>query len=146
MATHARGLVDDDGSLLDDAATVFAGIGADLYGAEASLTAARVHRRAGRRASAFAALERARELAAGCEGARTPALIWTDQPEDLTPREREIADLAAGNLSSREIAERLGIRTRTVDNLLGRVYTKLGISSRQELTALRRGGETSDTP
>jgi len=146
MADHARGLVDDDGVLLDGAAAAFATSGADLYGAEASLTAARTHRRAGKRASAFAALAQARELSAQCEGARTPALTWTDQPEDLTPREREIADLAAGNLSSREIAEQLGIRTRTVDNLLGRVYTKLGISSRQELTALRRGGETDGTP
>ena len=87
----------------------------------------------GKRASAFAALERAHELEARCESADTPALEWVDQPEDLTAREREIADLACGDLSSREIAERLGITTRTVDNLLGRVYAKLGVSGRQEL-------------
>jgi DNA-binding CsgD family transcriptional regulator len=137
IAVHARGLADDDGVLLDDAARAFASMTADLFGAEASFAAARVHRRSGRRGSAFASLERGREHAARCERARTHALRWTDQPEDLTPREQEIAALAAGNISSREIAERLGISTRTVDNLLGRVYAKLGISSRQELAALR---------
>ena len=87
----------------------------------------------GKRASAFTSLERAHELAGRCESARTPALEWADQPEDLTTREREIADLARADLTSREIAERLGITTRTVDNLLGRVYLKLGVSGRQEL-------------
>ena len=82
-------------------------------------------------------LERARELAQKCEDARTPALTWADQPEGLTQREREVADLAAANLASREIAERLGITTRTVDNLLGRVYAKLGVSGRQELADVR---------
>ncbi len=73
---------------------------------------------------------------ARCEGAQTPSLTWADQPEDVTAREREVAELAAANLASREIATRLGITTRTVDNLLGRVYTKLGISGRQELAAV----------
>jgi DNA-binding CsgD family transcriptional regulator len=140
MAIQARGLVDDDAALLDDAARAFAGMTADLFGAEAGFTAARAHRSSGRRSSAFASLERARELAARCEGAHTPALSRADQPEDLTRREREVAELAARNVSSREIAERLGISTRTVDNLLGRVYAKLGISSRQELVSLRAEG------
>lgn len=147
MAAHARGLADDDGAVLDDAARAFASITADLFGAEASFAAARAHRRSGLRASAFSAVERGKELAARCDGAVTEALRWVDQPEDLTPREREIAELAAGNISSREIAERLGISARTVDNLLGRVYAKLGISSRQELAELRgrRSGETPAT-
>ncbi len=51
----------------------------------------------------------------------------------LTRREREIAGLAAGGLSSRAIAERLTVSVRTVDSHLSRVFTKLGIRSRQEL-------------
>ena len=89
-------------------------------------------------------LERARELAQNCEDARTPALTWADQPEGLTQREREVADLAAANLASREIAERLGITTRTVDNLLGRVYAKLGVSGRQELADVRTQTPTAE--
>jgi DNA-binding CsgD family transcriptional regulator len=136
MAVHARGLAGDDAALLDEAAREFSEMTLDLFAAEASLAAARVHRSSGRRASAFAALERARVLAARGDVAHTPTSSWADQPEDLTPREREIADLAAGDLPSREIAERLGITTRTVDNLLGRVYAKVGVSGRQELADL----------
>ncbi|MFI9550134.1 helix-turn-helix transcriptional regulator [Nonomuraea endophytica] len=36
-------------------------------------------------------------------------------------------------MSSREIAKRLGLSPRTVDNYLQRAYGKLGISGRREL-------------
>ena len=51
----------------------------------------------------------------------------------LTPREREIAALAAAGLSSRVIADRLALSVRTVDSHLARVFAKLGLRSRQEL-------------
>jgi DNA-binding CsgD family transcriptional regulator len=44
--------------------------------------------------------------------------------------------LAAARTSSREIAARLDPSVRTVDNYLGRVYAKLGVSGRAELAAL----------
>jgi DNA-binding CsgD family transcriptional regulator len=53
--------------------------------------------------------------------------------------ERDIAVLAADGLTSREIAARLDVSVRTVDNLLQRVYTKLGVNRRSEL-ASRLGG------
>ena len=49
---------------------------------------------------------------------------------DLTPREREIALLAAQGLSSRGIADRLVLSVRTVDNHLQSAYRKLGVSGR----------------
>jgi DNA-binding CsgD family transcriptional regulator len=55
---------------------------------------------------------------------------------ELTAREREIAALAAGGLTSREVAERLVVSVRTVDNHLQRVYRKLGVSRRGELSRL----------
>ena len=60
MAKHARGLADDDGERLDEAARAFSAMTLDLFAAEAGFAAARVHRRDGRRARAFAALELAR--------------------------------------------------------------------------------------
>lgn len=51
----------------------------------------------------------------------------------LTPRELDVARLAAGRARSREIAERLGLSVRTVDNHLARVYRKLGVSGRDDL-------------
>jgi len=138
VAAHAHALVHGDGAALDAVSDSFSRLNLDLFAAEASAAAAQAHRRDGRRASAFAAAERARALGAGCEGAHSTTLQWADQGGDLTAREREVAELAAANLASRDIAERLGITTRTVDNLLGRVYTKLGISGREALPALFR--------
>ncbi len=55
----------------------------------------------------------------------------------LTAREREIAGLAAGGLSSRAIADRLTLSVRTVDSHLSRVFAKLGVTSRAQLRDLR---------
>jgi DNA-binding CsgD family transcriptional regulator len=52
---------------------------------------------------------------------------------ELTPREREIALLAADGASSRQIAGRLVISVRTVDNHLQSAYRKLGVGRRQDL-------------
>jgi DNA-binding CsgD family transcriptional regulator len=133
VAAHALALVNRDGAGLDAVSRLFESHTLDLVAAEASWAAARAHRLAGRRSSAYAARERARELVVGCEWPRTPALTWSDEPDELTAREREVAHLAGENLASRVIAERLGITTRTVDNLLGRVYVKLGVAGRKEL-------------
>jgi DNA-binding CsgD family transcriptional regulator len=56
-------------------------------------------------------------------------------PGDLTETEQRVAELAATGLSSREIAELAFIAPKTVGNVLGRVYEKLGIHSRAELGA-----------
>lgn len=39
----------------------------------------------------------------------------------MTPREREVFDLSEAGLSRRQIAARMGIKERTVENLLQRV-------------------------
>jgi DNA-binding CsgD family transcriptional regulator len=51
----------------------------------------------------------------------------------LTPKELEVALAAASRERSREIAERLEVSVRTVDNQLQSVYRKLGVGSRDEL-------------
>ncbi|MBE1489261.1 helix-turn-helix transcriptional regulator [Plantactinospora soyae] len=51
----------------------------------------------------------------------------------LTPQEREVAELAATGLSTKEVAARLMISPRTVSAHLYRVFPKLGISSRAAL-------------
>ena len=53
----------------------------------------------------------------------------------LTKREREVLAVAAEGLTAREIAERLGVRERTVTTHLARIYGKLGVGNR--LAALR---------
>jgi NarL family two-component system response regulator LiaR len=60
----------------------------------------------------------------------------TDILKLLTSREMEILNLARNGLSNRQIATRLGISRRTVENIISRVYSKTGINSRMELVTL----------
>ncbi len=55
-------------------------------------------------------------------------------PETLTATEREIAALAANGLTNRAIAERVYVSRKTVEANLARVYRKLDISSRAQLS------------
>ncbi len=52
--------------------------------------------------------------------------------ESLSPREREVLELAAKGLRSRAIAERLVISVRTVEGHFNSIFAKLGVSSRLE--------------
>jgi DNA-binding CsgD family transcriptional regulator len=132
MAFHARSLATGDAVGLERAASAFERIGSLLLAAEAAAQAHRVYLDRGLPRVARVAAARASLLAAQCPGARTPALADA-VPVPLTPRELETARMAAEGMSSHELAERLQISVRTVDNHLGRIYSKLGISGRQEL-------------
>lgn len=130
---HARAEADADPSALRAAGAEWERVGSLLYAAEAYASAGQAARTAGRGREATADLQHAAALAAACEGARTPLLRFSDGAEPLTPREREIASLAAQGLSSNEIAARLYLSPRTVNNHLQSTYAKLGIRGRHEL-------------
>jgi DNA-binding CsgD family transcriptional regulator len=133
---HAVAAAAGDPTALADAAEKLEAIGCLLAAGEAFAAAADLVRARGdqRRAnglagSASACLDR-------CEGARSPLQMPTDAVVPLTAREREVAGLAASGVQSKEIAERLFLSVRTVNNHLQNVYTKLGVSSRSELAAV----------
>jgi DNA-binding CsgD family transcriptional regulator len=62
----------------------------------------------------------------------------------LTAREREIAELAGGGLTSVEIGRRLYLSARTVDSHLGRVYAKLAVANRTALAAVLLASRDAD--
>ena len=63
---------------------------------------------------------------------------------DLTRRELEIARMAAGGVPPRSIAIQLSLSLRTIESALLVIYTKLGITTIQELdVALRSLRETA---
>jgi len=132
-ARHAAAVAARNADELGAAADGFEAMGAMLLAAEAAAGAADVFQRAGEQRAATAALRRSQELAAACEGATTPALFYAAAHEPLSRREREIAMLAAEGMASKDIAERLYLSVRTVDNHLQRVYTKLGVTNRADL-------------
>jgi DNA-binding CsgD family transcriptional regulator len=133
---HALALARADGAALDAVTSAFADLGYLSLAADAAAHAARAHRQAGHLGSAGASTARARELAARCEGVRTPALALLTDASGLTRRETEIARLAASGMPNRRIAATLVISVRTVDNTLHQIYSKLSITGRADLTPL----------
>ena len=59
----------------------------------------------------------------------------------LSQRERQVFDMLAHGLANREIGERLGLSTKTVETYRARIADKLGVRTRAELVelALRSG-------
>jgi DNA-binding CsgD family transcriptional regulator len=78
----------------------------------------------------------ARELRATGEQVRNRT---TGTPARLTARETQIAWLAGDGLSNPEIAAQLFMSPRTVEYHLHKVFTKLGISSRNQLHGVLAG-------
>jgi DNA-binding CsgD family transcriptional regulator len=138
-ARHAAGLLRGSSAELDAAGIAFESLGASLLAAEADISAARLFRAEGLQRRAASAGRRAEALMAAVGEARTPGLMLGEEVPLLTKRELEIAGLAAAGASSREIADKLFLSERTIENHLQRVYMKLGLSSRAELGAALRG-------
>lgn len=57
-----------------------------------------------------------------------------DPAAALTPRETEVMRMVAKGLSSKQVASRLGLSSRTVDNHVAAVLRKLQLGNRVELT------------
>ncbi|MFJ4184793.1 LuxR C-terminal-related transcriptional regulator [Kitasatospora sp. NPDC089509] len=65
--------------------------------------------------------------------AATPPRSGRPAHPGLSPREREVAELAATGLTNRQIAAELHLSTRTVENHVARTLRKLSVPSRRDL-------------
>lgn len=133
FAAHAVALAGHDARGLAAAAERFEALGCILWAAEAWASAAAEFESGGREASARSAHARCGALLARCEGAQTPTLRGAAIGAALTPRERDVALLAAGGVPNREIAQRLVVSVRTIESHLAQAYRKLGINDRSQL-------------
>lgn len=132
LATRASAHVDRSAPRLSAAAADLEAMGLVGRAADCWEQSARLHQESGRHDAA-------------ARGRRTAAVLrsvhllgsWPESAVVLSPREIEIAQLAAQRVRSKEIGEQLGLSVRTVDNHLAKAYRKLGVSGRAELrTAL----------
>jgi DNA-binding CsgD family transcriptional regulator len=88
---------------------------------------------------AAALASRARDLRARCGAGIDVHPVWRGAPIDkrlataLTPREAEVARLAARGSPNRAIATALGLSERTVHHHCEAIFSKLGIRSRWQL-------------
>lgn len=126
----------------------FSAIGLPLERGRAEFGLGSALRRMGKRAEAAQWLTAARATfeslgvpllvsRVGAEMDRLGALR-TEHPNELTPTERQVADLVVAGRSNAEIAAALVVSLRTVESNLTRAYRKLGVRSRTELAAVYR--------
>ena len=152
-ALHARMVAEPGAStriaLAARALAVADGSPALLETARVRLELGTTLRREGKRIEARVALQRAlgdadavgaqvvaeqarRELVA--TGLR-PRRAQVEGPGALTPRQRQVCDLAAAGAPNRDIAQQLFLSVKTVETHLAASYRKLGIEAREDLAA-----------
>ena len=135
--------------LLTAAAAGFEDLGAPWEHGQALLAQGKALRRVGRRREAASSLERAvaifSELGARPARDRAADELRRARPrprrdDGLTTAESRVAALVATGHTNRETAARLFTTVATVEAHLTRIYSKLGIRSRTELSRLVGGG------
>jgi DNA-binding CsgD family transcriptional regulator len=135
-ARFAEALHDGNGAELSAVSAEFEDMGDLIAAVDAAAHAAIAYRHQDLRGSALGCSAKAEALAEQCGGARTPALRKAVERLPLTDREREIVMLIGEHLSNRDIAARLTLSVRTVENHIYKAMAKTGVSSREELAAL----------
>lgn len=145
-AQYAAALARRDPVEVERAGSRYRAMGDLVAAADAAAGAGTLYAAAGRNGRAQIAVTEAHHLAAVCAIADTPALRLALKPVPLTGREREIIHLVAEGLTSRRIAERLHLSTRTVEGHLYRAARKTGVTNRDELVSFLLGDVHNPIP
>lgn len=137
LFVHA--LADGDPELLVSTGHDLAGTGLVWAATECYRSALSALRAGGALARAADVHEDARRRLAAWGPEAAGGLRSAADVAELTAREHEIARLAAAGLANQEIAHRLVISVRTVENHLNRAFRKLGVESRGDLPRVLSG-------
>jgi class 3 adenylate cyclase/DNA-binding CsgD family transcriptional regulator len=150
LALRTLGLVEGGASgerLLRESVSVLEGSQARLEHAKSLVEVGAALRRANRRSDSREYLRQGLELAhklgataleeraqteLAATGAR-PRRLMLSGLESLTPSERRVAEMAADNMTNKDIAQALFVTPKTVEVHLSSVYRKLEIASRAQL-------------
>lgn len=134
QADHIAALAAKDVGALAAVARRFAECGMQPLSAEAAALGRRIYHNRGRRRVDRTAALACQQLLANHAG---PLPRWVGEEghggQALTTREMQVAVMAADGSTNRDIAARLVVSIRTVENHLQRVYAKLGVTGRAEL-------------
>lgn len=156
VARHARALLDDDVEGVDDATKSLASSERPVLHACALEDGGNLRLRSEDRDGAITRLEAALDtyVEMGCLAdaqrvARSLNVVGVhrrvahrraqDGWGSLTESEMRVLEVVADGATNRQAAERLGVSPHTVNAHLRKVFSKLGVHSRAELTALARG-------
>jgi DNA-binding CsgD family transcriptional regulator len=141
---------------VEEAVSVLEPSPARLEYARALIELGAAHRRANQRAAAREPLREGLDLAHRCgatrlaERARSELAATGARPrremltgrDALTATEQRIAGMAAEGMSNPEIAQAQFVTRKTVENHLGRIYSKLAINSRTQLADALASGDS----
>lgn len=127
----AKGVSNRDAEILLQAMELAAAGGDQNFGRDAARSALNAARATGSKSTVREVQQRARRVLVNLD-ANGP----TSQLDALTPREGEIAQLAVGGYTNREIAEVMCVSVRTIEGHLYQIYSKLHVSSRLQLAEL----------
>ncbi|WP_328314783.1 LuxR C-terminal-related transcriptional regulator [Streptomyces sp. NBC_00442] len=155
VCLHEAGDSDSAVELLDDTARAFAALGTPVEEGRTLLVRGRVERRRRRSAAARASWEQARVLFEGADArpwtaladehlvrlaglpAHPPGRAARHTPgTNLTAHERRLAGLICSGCTNQEAAQQMFVSRKTVESTLSRIYRKLGVRNRTQLTAV----------
>ncbi len=145
-ARHAAALAGGHADQLDAVGRDYQDAGLLLSAADSAAQAATLHDLDGRRRLGAESVACALKLAAECGGAVTPAIRSAARPLPLSSREHEVAVLVAEGLTNREVADRLTVSVRTVENHIYRACAKLDLCDRENLAAVVRRRPPPEKP
>ncbi|MFF4880088.1 AAA family ATPase [Micromonospora sp. NPDC000668] len=131
---YAHALAGDDPAALERVGTALAAGGYLTLGLEAVVAAEAACGRRGDQRRANLLARRADLLRERCDGYWPPLSPRPTDRDGLTPRERQICELASTGHDNAAIAAELVLSVRTVENHLQRAYVKLGVRGRNGLT------------